>query len=134
MLTVNSELHEELRRRKKGAHISTDQCQYLEGLNSKFPMHHKLIQTMSRLSKATCRRIRSDNSLHSEHNEWLYQWKKDFDISPEAKELIRLALATPQRPASIKDLKNLVLDKLNEDLSYYSVRNFVKKELRYSFK
>ena len=134
MATVNHKLHDELRSKKKGVHLNEEQYSYLEEMILRFPMYSWLIQSMYKLSKSTCNRIKYKKNLHANNNNELDYTIQNSVIPLKARELIQVVLKPPKKPNKINDLRSLVFEKINIDLSYHSVRTLIKNELCYSFK
>ena len=134
MVTVNHKLHDELRSKKKGVHLNEEQYSYLEEMIRRFLMYSKLIQSMYKLSKSACNRIKYKKNVHANNNNELDYTIQNSIIPLKARELIQVALIPPKKPTKINDLRSLVFENINIDLSYHSVRTLIENELCYSFK
>ena len=103
---------------------------YLTGI----PSQHSLIWSYYKLFKSTYWRLKnSDDSVQqiipinqaNSQKKWL---------SEEAKLLVTKLVEPPKLPLVIEDLKRKIFEILKEDYNDAMIRNFLKSDLKYSFK
>ena len=129
------QIHESLLIKKKGQHLNEDQISFIAQLLHRSPGSRRYIQKLYKLSLATLKRIsKSSNLSESFHSQFHVQIRKQKSISYEAKQLIRSYISPPWGPKYISMVKNQIKSELRETYSLHRIRDFVKKEMRFSYK
>ena len=129
------ELHEELRRRKKGQHLSQKHKEYICRMMKSFPKHCSNIKTAYKLSWTTYNKLSKIGDFTS-HRRSLDTQKNtnNRSISMEAKVFITNMIKPPKAPTNIRRIWEAVYNKFGEKYSSHILKRFIKEELRYNFK
>ena len=127
--------HDELARRKKCQLIRKGQRQFLKNTLQAYPKHHKLICEMYKISNATYQRIKREYEDY-----WYYESIKSCTGDSEKKNcemariIIQKLVTPPWAPTTIEEIKQRIWQDLNVMYSPHTIKAFVKKELRWSYK
>ena len=132
---TDSTYHDELARRKKHQQIRKGQRQFLKNTLQAYPKHHKLICEMYKISNATYQRIKR------EYEDYWYEEsiksctgdseKKNWEM---ARIIIQKLVTPPWAPTTIEEIRQRIWQDLNVMYSPHTIKAFVKKELRWSYK
>ena len=128
-------MNESLLMRKKGQHLSDAQVFHIIKQLDSFPKSVKLLQKMYKLSQATMRRIINFKNKNKQFEDIpLSRFQEKKRISKEAKLTTRSYLLPPCEPKSIPIIKKYIEAELGESYQISELRNFIKKEMKYSYK
>ena len=89
---------------------------------------------MYRLSKSTCLRIRTQNRTPLEEEKKQVSFGGPAPLSLEGRDMIRSVVKPPKPPISIRSIQTFLQETLQEDASYWKIRDFLKYVLGYSYK
>ena len=131
----DEQIHESLLKRRKGQHLNETQNLHVMRLLEGSPESWKFWKTTYKMSRATLRRIMKQMEVNrSASGSPFVQYRDQKSFSESAKQLIRRYLLPPCEPKSIPMLKKHLESKLKESYSTQKIRNYVKKEMKYTYK
>ena len=120
---------------KKREHFSNVQIAYIIRQRDRFPKSIKLMQKKYRLSRFTLRRITQfKNTYKFCEDKPLVRHRGKRRISKEAELAVRSYLSPPCEPRSIPIIKKHIESKLKECYSTQEIRNYIKNEMKYTYK
>ena len=128
-------IHESLLARKKGRHLNRNQTQYVVQLLERSPKIMGHLLRLYGLSNSNLKRISKQmkESKSYENRSSIHVGLKK-SLSEKTKNLIRAYLTPPCGPKSISMMKKHIELELKVSYSLHEIRNFVKRELMYTYK
>ena len=131
----DEQIHESLLKRRKEQHLNETQNLHVMRLFEGSSESWKFWKTTYKMSRATLRRIMKQMEVNrSASGSPFVQYRDRKSFSEFAKQLIRRNLLPLREPKSIPMLKKHLESKLKESYSAQKIRNYVKKEMKYTYK